>query len=49
MAAVAQIAADEIDAREDRRATAAYRRRLAGVGVRRGLAALAEKKEPGSR
>ena len=49
MASVAQIAADEIDARDDRRATAAYRRRLAGVGVRRCLAALAEKKEPGSR
>ncbi len=49
MEAVAQAAADEIDARDDRRATAAYRRRLADVGVRRCLAALAEKKEPGLR
>ncbi len=49
MAAVAQTAAEEIDARDDRRATAAYRRRLADVGVRRCLSALAEKKEPGSR
>jgi CO/xanthine dehydrogenase FAD-binding subunit len=49
MAAVAQVGALEIDARDDRRATAAYRRRLADVGVRRCLAALAEKKEPGLR
>ena len=49
MAAVAHTAAEEIDARDDRRATAAYRRRLADVGVRRCLASLAEKKEPGSR
>lgn len=47
MATVAQAAVLEIDARDDRRATAAYRRRLADVGVRRCLAALAGKKEPG--
>ena len=49
MASVARAAAEEIDARDDRRATAAYRRRLADIGVRRCLSALAEKKEPGSR
>ncbi len=45
MAAAAKAAAGEIDARDDRRASAAYRRRLADVGVRRCLAALAVETE----
>jgi CO/xanthine dehydrogenase FAD-binding subunit len=45
MAATAREAAGEIDARDDRRASAAYRRRLADVGVRRCLAALAAETE----
>ena len=39
--AAARAAAADIDARDDRRATAAYRRRLAEVGVRRCLARIA--------
>ncbi len=40
IAAAADAAARTIDARDDRRASAAYRRRLAAVGVRRCLTAL---------
>jgi len=42
--AAGRVAGEEIDARDDRRATGAYRRRLAGVGVRRCLAAWQETK-----
>ncbi len=44
ISAAARLAAAEIDARDDRRATAAYRRRLADVAVRRCLEAIATKK-----
>lgn len=47
IARAAQVAAARIDARDDRRATAWYRRQLAAVGVRRCLVAIAEGRSGG--